>query len=65
MWTLPPSSIAKTIEPPSQIGSRRSGIGVAVAVERRGQDAPVLAGLGVDDRDLGVARKVEVRPDPT
>ena len=34
-------------------------VGVARAVERRGQDPPVLARLGVDDGDLRVAREVE------
>ena len=40
-------------------------VGIALPVERRGQDPPVLAGLRVDDRDLRMARKVELRPDPT
>ena len=55
---LPRSSIAKTIEPPSQIGSRISGYGSQV----RSSDAVRTRKFspdGVHHPDLGVAREVE------
>ena len=39
-------------------------VGVARAVERGGQDPPVLAGLGVQDCDLTVSREVEAAGAP-